>query len=41
MKIYMVDGSYLDCVEIEFCGEILMVDDYRYVPIDEVKSIEE
>lgn len=39
MRIYFTDGSHLDCVTIEFCGNTLLVDEYRIVNISDVEKI--
>lgn len=39
MTIELIDGSILTCSEIYISGNNLICDDYRIVPIDEVKII--
>lgn len=40
MIIYFYDGSYAECVEIEFYGDVLMYDHCRYVNLCDVERIE-
>ena len=39
MRIYFCDGSFLDCISIEICGDTLYVDEYRIVNICDVEKI--
>lgn len=41
MRIYLYDGSKLDCTEIEFnmYGNALIADEYRTISLDEVVRI--
>ena len=41
MKITFYDGSTAQCEEIEFMGDVVMLDHYRYAPISDVEKIEE
>ena len=40
MIIQFNDGGYMECNHIVICDDGLYVDDYRFVPFDEVSSIE-
>ena len=39
MRIYLYDGSKLDCTEIEFSGSNLIADEYYLVSLDEIVRI--
>lgn len=39
MVIIMYDGGVLTCNEIEFCGDDIIVDGYRRLPIEDVQKI--
>ena len=40
MIIYFYDGSTAECNEIEFYGDVLMYDHYRYINLSDVMRIE-
>ena len=40
MIIYFYDGSTAECEEIEFYGDVLMYDHYRYVNLCDIERIE-
>lgn len=39
MKIYLYDGSTLTCNKIEFGIDGLFVDEYRVIPLEEIRLI--
>lgn len=41
MRIIFKDGSIADCSEIEFTGNSIVWDEYRYTYLDEVEKIVE
>ena len=40
MRIYFLDGSYADCSEIQFYGDVILWDHERYENITNVERIE-
>lgn len=40
MRIYFTDGSYADCEEIEFFGDVIMWDHVRYENLCDIERIE-
>lgn len=40
MRIYFYDGSYADCEEIEFMGDVILWDHVRYENISDIERIE-
>ena len=41
MRIFLTDGSILECTTIQIEGNDLYLDDYRIIPIEEVDTIED
>lgn len=40
MRIYYCGGGYYDCDEIEFMGDVIMIDHVSYANIEDIERIE-